>query len=243
MNSFMLKAFTIISGVCSIAGFLVLMFKDKDRFLIAAVVYSVAITAFFIALGIMVYRALGAKFKDRPYRKIATLQTFTCNDKVNVSFETRRLIQSKTPFLDEVECKSKWLGKNLPVFKVNDMMMQYNKNPDPNEYDIEKVKLDNIVAYNETMSYKTTFECSFSDHEPRFGCCVDEPTEFIQFRILLGYKSEARPAELYKRCIKPGAVSTDILIEKIDFDENHRLYFKFLEKPEMGYNYFIKWEK
>lgn len=243
MSSFLVKAFTIISGVCSIAGFVVLMFNDKDKFFFVVTVYSVAITAFFIALGIMVYRALGAKFKDRPYRKIATMQTFTCNDGLNVAFETRRLIQSKTPFLDEVECKSKWLGQNLPVFKVNDVQRVYHRNPDPNVYDIEKIKLDKIVPYNETMSYKTTFECTFSDHTPMFGCVVDEPTEFIQFRILLGYKTAAKPAGLYKRCINPGAVSRDIFIENVDFDKQHRLYFKFLEKPEMGYSYFIKWDK
>ena len=76
-----------------------------------------------------------------------------------------------------------------------------------------------------------------------FGCVVDEPTEFIQFRILLGYKTAAKPAGLYKRCINPGAVSRDIFIENVDFDKQHRLYFKFLEKPEMGYSYFIKWDK
>lgn len=67
MSSFLVKAFTIISGVCSIAGFVVLLFKDKDKFFFAVTVYSVAITAFFIALGIMVYRALGAKFIYRPF--------------------------------------------------------------------------------------------------------------------------------------------------------------------------------
>jgi hypothetical protein len=106
MQSLLVKAFSGLSGICSIAGFFVLFLKDKDKFLIAAIVYSVAITAFFVALTILVYRALSVKFKDKKYRKIATLQTFTCNDGVNVSFETRRLIQSKTPFLDEVECEN-----------------------------------------------------------------------------------------------------------------------------------------
>lgn len=190
------------------------------------------------------YRALSVKFKDKKYRKIATLQTFTCNDGVNVSFETRRLIQSKTPFLDEVECENKWLGNGLPVFKVNDVPRPYHKNPDPDKYDIETIKLDKIVAYNETLSYKTTFECKFSDHASRFGCKVEDPTDLVQFRILLGYKTgTVPPAKFYKRSIKPNSVSTDIFIEDIDFDQTHKLYFKILEKPEIGYNYFIKWDK
>ena len=243
MQSFIFKAFTIVSGACSIAGLLTLFFGDEKKFLIAAIVYSVAITAFFVALTILVYRALSAKFK-KPYRKIATFQTFTCDDQVKVAFETRRLIQSKTPFLDEVECENKWLGKGVPIFKVNDVQRTYHKNPDPDKYDIETVKLDKIVAYNETMCYKTTFESSFSDHNSRFGCKVEDPTDLVQFRIMLGYKSgKVAPAKFYKRSIKPGAVSTDILIEEIDFDNTHKMYFKILEKPEIGYNYFITWDK
>jgi hypothetical protein len=244
MQSLLVKAFSGLSGICSIAGFFVLFLKDKDKFLIAAIVYSVAITAFFVALTILVYRALSVKFKDKKYRKIATLQTFTCNDGVNVSFETRRLIQSKTPFLDEVECENKWLGNGFPVFKVNDVPRPYHKNPDPDKYDIETIKLDKIVAYNETLSYKTTFECNFSDHASRFGCKVEDPTDLVQFRILLGYKTgTVPPAKFYKRSIKPNSVSTDIFIEDIDFDQTHKLYFKILEKPEIGYNYFITWDK
>lgn len=67
MQSFIFKAFSVISGACSIAGLLMLFFGDEKKFLIAAIVYSVAITAFFIALAILVYRALSVKFK-KPYR-------------------------------------------------------------------------------------------------------------------------------------------------------------------------------
>lgn len=243
MQSFIFKAFSVISGACSIAGLLMLFFGDEQKFLIAAIVYSVAITAFFIALAILVYRALSVKFK-KPYRKIATFQTFTCNDRLNVTFETMRLIQSKTPFLDEVECESKWLGDGLPTFKINDVPRPYHKNPDPDKYDIETVKLDKIVAYNETMCYKTTFESSFSDHCSRFGCKVEDPTDMVQFRIMLGYKSEnVEPAKLFKRSIKPGSVARDTFIEDVDFDHAHKMYFKILEKPEIGYNYFITWDK
>lgn len=48
MQSLLVKAFSGLSGICSIAGFFVLFLKDKDKFLIAAIVYSVAITAFLL---------------------------------------------------------------------------------------------------------------------------------------------------------------------------------------------------
>lgn len=243
MQNILFKAFTALSGVCSIFGFIALFFGDKNKFFIAVAVYAVAITAFFVALFILVYRSLALRYA-KLYRKIATMQTFTCDDSVNAVFETRRLIQSKIPFLDKVECKSKWLGKGTPVFKVNDVPMNYTVSGDPDKYDVETIKLDKILAYNETMSYKVSFGCSFSDYEPRFGCKVEEPTDFIQFRILLGYKTgRVKAAELYKRSIKPGSVSTDIFIENVDFDHKHKLYFKIIDKPEIGYNYFIKWDK
>ena len=229
--------------LCQVFVLFLALLGDKEKFFIAACVYAVAITAFFVALFILVRKSLALRY-SKLYRKIATMQTFTCDDSMNAVFETKRLIQSKTPFLDEVECKSKWLGSETPLFKVNDVPKNYTMSGYPDKYDVETIKLDKILAYNETMAYKVSWSCSFSAYTPRFGCEVEDPTDFIQFRILLGYKTgEVPPAELYKRSIKPGSVTTDIFIEKIDFDPIHRLYFKIIDKPEIGYNYFIKWKK
>lgn len=237
------KLLAISSGICSIFGFFALFFGDKERFLIAVTVYSVAITAFFVAAYIFLTKTLSFKYKAR-YKRIAALNTFICDDNLTATFETRKIIQSKTPFLSEVDYERKWQGKGAPIFKVNGVPIPYSTNGDPDTYDSVPIKLNKILAYNETASYTTSHECQYSQYEPRFGCKVEEPTDFIQFRILLGSKStKQKPAKLYKRSLKSGGVPTDQLIEEIDFDQKHKVYFKMIDNPEIGYNYFIVWEK
>lgn len=237
------KIFAVVSGVCSIVGVVSMFLLDKDRFLVAVIVYSIAITAFFIAVYIHVLRSLSFRYKDK-YKRIAVLNTFTCDDGKTVVFETRKFIQSKAPFLNEVTYERKWQGRGMPIFKVNGHPVNYSTNGNPDEFDKVSIKLDKTLAYNETSFYTTSHECQYSEYEPRFGCKVDEPTDFIQFRILLGSKNgKQKPAKLYKRSLKSGGVSTDQLIKSIDFDQKHKLYFYVIEHPEIGYNYFIVWDK
>lgn len=243
MQSIVFKIFSGLSCACSIFGFIALFLNDKDKFLIALIVYSVAITAFFIAVYILVVRALSFKYKNK-YKRIASLQTFSCEDQKTVVFETRKIIQAKTPFLNEVEYKRKWQGSGNPVFKVNGGPIPYTSNGKNDVMDVVPIKLGKTLAYNETASYTTSHECQFSDHTAKFGCFVEEPTDFIQFRILLGYKSgKVKPATLFKRSLTAGPLASDIFIEHIDFDMKHKLYFKIIDNPEIGYNYFIVWDK
>lgn len=237
------KIFVVISGVCSIFGVISMFLMDKDRFLVAVIVYSIAITAFFIAVYIHLLRSLSFRYKDK-YKRIAVLNTFTCDDDKNAVFETRKFIQSKAPFLNEVTYERKWQGRGCPNFKVNGTPIPYSTNGNPDEFDKVCIKLDKTLAYNETSFYTTSHECQYSEYEPRFGCKVDEPTDFILFRILLGSKGcKQKPATLYKRSLKAGGVSTDQIVQKIDFDSKHKLYFHVIEHPDIGYNYFIVWEK
>ena len=243
MQNFLIKAFSILSGLCSIFGFVALFVCDKDLFLVAVVAYAIAITAFFIALYILIVRSLSFRNCGK-YRKIATLQTFTCDDSKTAMFETVKLIQSKMPFLSEVEHKRKWHGTGSPIFKVNGVPVPYSSNRSPDDLDIVNIKLDKILAYNETMSYTTSHECQFSEYKPRFGCRIEEPTDFIQFRILLGYKtSKVNPAKLFRRSFKAGSVALDEFLCNIDFDKKHKLFFKIIDKPEIGYDYFVTWDK
>ena len=243
MKSLLFKALSVLSVFCSIFGFAALFFADENKFLIAVVVYSIAITAFFIALFVLVCKSLSFKYNEK-YKRIAALLTFSCDDKKKAVFENRKIIQSKTPFLSEVEYKRKWYGTGSPIFKVNGVPVAYSTNGKPDEYDIVPIKMGKILAYNETSSFSTSYETQFSDYEPFYGCRVEEPTDFIQFRILLGYKSgKVKPASLYKKSNKPGSTASEIFIENIDFDAKHKLYFKLIDDPEVGYDYFIKWQK
>ncbi len=243
MKNVLVKALAVLSAISSILGFFAIFLCDIKSFAIAIVIYAVAITAFFVAAYLQLIRSLAFR-NNGAYRRVAALQTFTCDDNKIARFETRKIIQSKSPFLSEVEFKSKWQGKGEPEFKVNGIPVKYRTSGNPDEFESFTVKLGRVLAYNETSCYTTTNECPYSDYKPRFGCRVDEPTDFIQFRILLGKKSsKPKPAVIYKRSIKAGRVGEDQVFCKVDFDSLHKVYFKVIENPEIGYLYFITWEK
>lgn len=239
------NAFGIIAGMSSIIALAILPFKSIPALIVVLFFYCLSITFLVFAIYKAVCKSLATTHKNK-FIRIASFCTFTSDDEKTARFETMRLIQSKVPFLDNIDHKFKWNGSGTPQIYVNgkDVSSSFIPNGNPGEFDSINIKFDKVISYNESASFKVALESQYSECIPRIRCKIDEPTKILQFRVLLGFKKgKQKPARIYRRLIN-SEVDTDIEeCGVVDFDYNHKAYFHMIENPKIGYFYTMEWEK
>lgn len=237
--------FGVIAGASSIIALAIIPFKSTPALIAVLIFYCVSITFLMIAIYRAICKSLASVHKNK-FVRIASFCTFSCDDGKNAKFETMRLIQSKVPFLDGIDHKFKWMGNGLPKVSVNgiDVSSSFRPNGKPGEFDSIKVKFDKVVSYNESASFKVSFESQYSEVTPRIRCKIDEPTKVLQFRVLLGFKKgNQKPARIYRRLITSEIDSDIEECGVVDFDNAHKVYFHVIENPQIGYFYTMEWDK
>ena len=243
MRNVFKSAFGVIAGLASIMGVGLLFIRSVYAVATACAFYCIAITT----LGIAIYRSIlkSLEFGNKgTYRHLASFGTFVCDDGKKALFENVRLIQAKVPFLDKIEHKYKWRGTGCPKIFANGSMVpneqKINKLAD--SYDSFFIKLDRVLSFNECTSIQITFESPLSESTPRICYKVEDPTEMLQFKVLLGFVTDKlSPAILTRKKISSEVNSVEEHIGNVDYDVVHRSYLHILHKPEIGYYYTLSW--
>ncbi|WP_295058137.1 hypothetical protein [uncultured Fibrobacter sp.] len=237
------SAFGITAGLASIIGVGLLFVRSVYAVATACAFYCIAITV----LGIAIYRSIlkSLEFGNKgTYRHLASFGTFVCDDGKMARFENVRLIQAKVPFLEKIEHKYKWRGSGCPKIYANGSMIpnEQKVNNLADSYDSVFIKLDRVLSFNECASVQISFESPLSEPTPRICYKVEDPTEMLLFKVLLGFVTDKlSPAVLTRRRISSEVNSAEEHIGNVDYDVAHRSYLYIMHKPEIGYYYTLSW--
>ena len=141
------NAFGIIAGMSSIIALAILPFKSIPALIVVLFFYCLSITFLVFAIYKAVCKSLATTHKNK-FIRIASFCTFTCDDEKTARFETMRLIQSKVPFLDNIDHKFKWNGSGTPQIYVNgkDVSSSFIPNGNPGEFDSINIKFDKVIS-------------------------------------------------------------------------------------------------
>ena len=243
MNEIFKNSFGILAGLASIVGVGLIFVRSDYAIAVVCGFYCIAITVLAVAIYRAVLKSLVFRNSGK-YRRLASFCTFVCDDGKTARFEVVRLIQAKVPFLDKIEHKYKWRGKNIPKVFVNDAVVPVGarQTGSSDSYDTIVIKLDRVLTFNECSSVRVAFESSLSDSKPRICYKVEEPTDMLRFKVLLGYVNEKlEPAVLVRQKISSEVNPEEEIVQNVDFDLAHRSYSYVLDKPEIGYYYILTW--
>lgn len=200
-----------------------------------------------LAIIIYVLLKLIDKGNQKGYSKKSANYRYETLDGFNVTYETHRVIQCQNPFLDRLDFEFKWKG-DLKPSSIRSSMQKIGEpvyHGDDNKFDTIPLHFKKAISYKELALINVVFE--FSDPNksapPHIGVAIDEPIEYINFRVILKHKSTRynKPAQIL--CKKIGTPSADLTpIQSISFDSLTKTYEYDLIEPKVGHYYRIVWE-
>ena len=237
----------ILSGISSIAGFVIALCSDKDK----AIIVLVAIIVFLVALLLSVWYAISKivhKEHDRDYLKLSFFTKYECLDRTHIAYDGYRLIQSKRAFLSDIKWAFKWTGTRPP--RISSSLQSCNGQiiaSSSNDYDHVVLKFKKALFYNESavVHFHADMDDVDGKAQPHLDVKVEDPISVVDFRVILAYK-EADFAEQARFMRKPinSKVPTDYqILETVNFNTHSKSYEYVLTNPEVGYFYRLEWVK
>ena len=237
----------ILSGISSIAGFVVALCSDKDK----AIIVLIAIIIFLIALLLSVWYAISKIVHiehEKDYLKLSFFTKYECLDKTHVAYDGYRLIQSKRVFLPDIKWSFKWTGSRPPIISssLQNCNGQIIASPS-NDYDHAILKFKKALYYNESavVHFHADMDDVDGTAQPHLDVRVDEPISVVEFRVILAYKAPdfAEQARFMRKPINSRVPTDYQILETVNFNTHSKSYEYVLTNPEVGYFYRLEWVK
>ena len=237
----------ILSGISSIAGFVVALCSDKDK----AIIVLIAIIIFLIALLLSVWYAISKIVHiehEKDYLKLSFFTKYECLDKTHVAYDGYRLIQSKRAFLPDIKWSFKWTGSRPPIISssLQNCNGQIIASPS-NDYDHAILKFKKALYYNESavVHFHADMDDVDGTAQPHLDVRVDEPISVVEFRVILAYKAPdfAEQARFMRKPINSRVPTDYQILETVNFNSHSKSYEYVLTNPEVGYFYRLEWVK
>lgn len=242
MHDFIKSHLGYVSAVVTIAAFVIdKAFSSLYSAIAALSVYSLGVTVLMISIYRLFSKSMSARSKHG-FCRMATTCIFRTNDGVHAEFEFRRFIQCKTAFMSCIRHDFKWNGSGEPEIRSDGNVLKPTMNADSGEFDHVIVPIGKNLYYNECAVVSDTFESSYSNINPMFCLKIDEPVGSIDFKIMLGHKSEAPEAVLYKKKFGSKVDMPYVRIDSACFNKTFKMY-EISFTPEVGYIYKLEWQK
>lgn len=243
------STFGIICQISSLVGLVATFIEKSWAIYVALSFICLAVLSFIVAFFVLLSKRFGEKYPEG-FKRVASFCFYKTEDGINISCDTKRIIQSKSLCLSEIDHKFKWTGRNTPKFSAEPHhIVATTKTTGSGDYafDVNKVKLDKPLLYNETgvICVNAIVEDKEKISGPFLSHRVDFPVELLVFSILLGDKSSkfCENAILSRKKID-SMISNDYeLIKEISFEQKHKRYYVELKNPDVGYYYKIEWKR
>lgn len=243
------STFGLICQIASIVG-LVVVFIDKHWAVYVALSFvCLSLASFIVAIALLFFRRTSTKYPEG-FKRIASFCFYKTEDCVNITCTTKRIIQSKSLCLPEIEHRFKWTGKNLPTISAGKhKVVSRTTTTSSGDYDFDmaRIRLCEPLLYDETGVVSVDAIVNDSDmvSKPFLGHIVKYPVGHLVFSILLGYKPDnfSDPAGLYRKKIGCETDPDFELVKEISFDSKHKRYYTELDNPDIGYMYKIEWKR
>ena len=238
----------VVCGLSSIVSIGILIFGDKDAIIFALLYFCLSITLLLVILvrAIFKYTSIG---KNDKYARISTDIKYETDDGFKISYETYRIIQSKSVYLDSIEHGFKWSGSkeakiSSDMQKVGELI---SSGRDSESYDKVRLIFPTPWMYNENCVVHFHAEMDDSDEqsETMISYKVSSYAEFIHFRVILRYKPEGckDKAKVYIKKISSDTMAKEKELLTIPFDDKTKSYEFVQDKPKIGYFYILRWER
>ena len=239
------KVFLYIASFASIFGVATFFVEKSWAVIFSLAFFCLMLLAFTVSLIYTLFRVLDVRSKD--YESKSTFIKFEALTKVNLIYETYKLIQSKKPLLSEIDYKFKWSGTLLPKITSNlqDVINVVDLH-DSEKYDNAILKLRTPLYFNQDQILHFRAELDDTDLKanPWISNRIIQSVEIIHYRIILKYKAANYNANAFVERIKSNSISRQYeLIQEIPFDKLTKSYEYHLLYPIIGYTYRIRWTK
>jgi hypothetical protein len=236
----------VLGVVCSVIFPLSTFWFEKDKAIIGLIVFCVFLLGLLFII-VYVLLKLIDKSNAKGYSKKSTNFRYETADGVNLTYSTHRVIQCRTLFLDQIDYEFKWKG-NLRPLAITSSLHKVGPalyHTDDNKFDTVPLIFKQGISYKELALIHVVFQLSDPEKTapPHIGVAIDEPIEYINFRIVLKQKSSRynKAAKLVSK--KIGTPSADLKpITTIPFDSVTKTYEYDLIEPKVGHYYRIVWE-
>lgn len=236
----------IICQVSSVIG-LIVVFIDKSWAVYVALSFiCLSLISFIFAFVCLVSKRFETKYPEG-FKRVASFCFYRTEDCKNITCTTKRIIQSKSLCLSEIDHQYKWTGIKLPEVtagKHTVVSKVVANSTGDYDFSVAKVKLAEPLLYDESsvICIDTVVNDSDQVSKPFLGTKVEYPVGHLVFSILLGYKPDsfAEPATLQRKKLKCDLAEFEF-VEEIPFDAKHKRYYAEYENPEIGYLYKIEW--
>lgn len=237
----------ILSGISSIASFVIALCSDQSKSIIALIAIIIFLITLLISFWYAVCKMVNKEF-DKEYLKLSFFTKYECIDQTHIIYDGYRLIQSKRPFLSDIKWAFKWSGTKQPTISSTlqncDGKIIANTS---NDYDHVVLKFKKALFYNESVVVH--FHADMDDvdgtAQPHLDVKIEEPISVVDFRVILAYKDN-NFSEMAKFMRKPisSNVPTDYhTLENVAFNPHSKSYEYILTNPEVGYFYRLEWIK
>ena len=246
MKTMFWKIFNLVAGCASILGVLFLFFTDKQVGVAALFAFCLFLLGMFITVCIGVWQMIKNE-NPETYRKITSFTSFETSDGIHGIYEVFKVIQSKRPYLQQIDHNFKWTGSKMPDISSELQDIKQLTVLDSNSYDKATLLLRKPLKYNETgtIHFKAITDDFDNMAKPYLDYKVTTDINVIHFRVTLKNKDEnySKPARLLKKPIESSVPAKYVQYGSVPFDQFSKSYQYYLTDPEIGYFYRLEWEK
>ena len=237
----------ILSGISSIAGFIVVLCSDKNKVIIVLIAIIVFLVALLLSIWYAISKILQKEF-DRDYLKLSFFTKYEYLDKTHISYDGYRLIQSKRAFLPDIRWAFKWTGSKQP--KISSTLQNCDGQiirSSSNDYDHIVLKFKKALLYNESavVHFHADMDDVDDTAQPHLDVRVDEPISVVDFRVILAYKDANfnEQARFMRKPVNSRVPTNYQILETVNFNTHSKSYEYVLTNPDVGYFYRLEWIK
>ncbi len=239
------KQFYFLASLASLIGLFLFFVTTKWAVIVALGFFCIVLLSFTIALIHTLLRLIN--LGNNEFESKSTFVKYETLDGKNIVFETYKLIQAKKTMLTEFSFSFKWSGSIMPTVN-SDIQNVINivDDQDPSKYDKALLKFKKPLYFNENEVIH--FKAILDDTDKQSGTYVSnriiQDVDIIHYRIILKYKSADYDLNAILERKKINAINSNYeKLKEIAFDNITKSYEYHLLKPEINYNYRIRWER
>jgi len=239
------KQFYFLASLASLIGLFLLFVKDKWAVIIALIFFCIMLLCFTISLIYTLLRLINLGSNE--FESKSTFVKYETLDGKNIVFETYKLIQAKKTMLTEFSFSFKWSGSIMPTVSSDiQTCTDIVDDQDPSKYDSAILKFKKPLYFNENevIHFKAVLDDTDKQSETYVSNRIIQEVDIIHYRIILKHKASNYDVNAIVERKRINSISANYeKLKEIAFDSSTKSYEYHLLKPEINYNYRIRWER
>lgn len=241
------SVFNIAAGLSSIAGLIVIIFKQQAVAIVIACV-CVFLVAILASVLITVYQLLKKENPEDEWLINFVFNNYLIIDDEHHEQDIYKIIQCKRPCLTSVWHKFKWSGTEDPKISSDLQTVGEIVKGAEDDYDKVKLTLKQPLYYNQMTTCHFHAELNDGDRKsgPFLQYKIATPLSMVLFKVTLKNKSDDfdKHAVMERVPISNDGVNIPPkVLKEVPFDKTTKSYTYPLMEPEPGFFYQLRWEK